>query len=106
MRPLTDVLWARLATCLPLDAGKAGRPFADHRHIIEGINHRYRTGSPWEACPARGSALARTEPAEGDGRSVTEAHAGPDRLVAAAVGYMGRVWTPTPPETIRLSPVM
>lgn len=44
MRLLTDEQRARLAPCLPRSAGKAGRPFADHRRIIEGIIYRYRTG--------------------------------------------------------------
>jgi transposase len=33
--------------CLPCSAGKAGRPSAGHRRIIEGIIYRYRTGIPW-----------------------------------------------------------
>ncbi|GAA3835384.1 IS5 family transposase [Streptomyces coacervatus] len=51
MRLLTDEQWARLAPCLPRNAGKAGRPFADHRRIIEGIIYRYRTGIPWRDLP-------------------------------------------------------
>lgn len=51
MRLLTDEQWARLAPCLPRDAGKAGRPFADHRRIVEGIIYRYRTGIPWRDLP-------------------------------------------------------
>jgi transposase len=51
MRLLTDEQWARLAPCLPRSAGKAGRPFADHRRIIEGIIYRYRTGIPWRDLP-------------------------------------------------------
>ncbi|GGQ32685.1 DDE transposase [Streptomyces griseomycini] len=51
MRLLTDEQWARLVPCLPRGAGKAGRPFADHRRIIEGIIHRYRTGIPWRDLP-------------------------------------------------------
>lgn len=51
MRPLTDEQWARLAPCLPDNAGKAGRPFADHRRIIQGIIYRYRTGIPWRDLP-------------------------------------------------------
>ncbi|MDX6432317.1 MAG: hypothetical protein QOE54_4683 [Streptosporangiaceae bacterium] len=42
---------------------------------------------------------------EDDG-GASEAHEGADRLAAAAITYTGRVWTPMPPETIRLSPVM
>lgn len=51
MRLLTDEQWARLAPCLPRNAGKAGRPFADHRRIIDGIIYRYRTGIPWKDLP-------------------------------------------------------
>ncbi|MFJ2399288.1 IS5 family transposase [Streptomyces sp. NPDC087843] len=51
MRLLTDEQWARLAACLPRNEGKAGRPFADHRRIIEGIIYRYRTGIPWRDLP-------------------------------------------------------
>ncbi|MFF1482494.1 IS5 family transposase [Streptomyces sp. NPDC058301] len=50
-RLLTDEQWARLAPCLPRSTGKAGRPFADHRRIIEGIIYRYRTGIPWRDLP-------------------------------------------------------
>ncbi|MBV7674106.1 IS5 family transposase [Streptomyces halstedii] len=51
IRLLTDEQWARLAPCLPSSTGKAGRPFADHRRIIEGIIYRYRTGIPWRDLP-------------------------------------------------------
>jgi transposase len=51
MRLLTDEQWARLAPCLPRNEGKAGRPFADHRRITEGIIYRYRTGIPWRDLP-------------------------------------------------------
>ncbi|MFE7302238.1 IS5 family transposase [Streptomyces sp. NPDC057579] len=51
MRLLTDDQWARLAPCLPRNAGKTGRPFADHRRIIDGIIYRYRTGIPWRDLP-------------------------------------------------------
>lgn len=51
MRLLTDEQWARLAPCLPRSAGKAGRPFAGHRRIIEGIIYRYCTGVPWGDLP-------------------------------------------------------
>ncbi|MET9930536.1 MULTISPECIES: IS5 family transposase [unclassified Streptomyces] len=47
MRLLSDEQRARLALCLPRSAGKAERPFAGHRRIIEGIIYRYRTGIPW-----------------------------------------------------------
>lgn len=50
-RPLTDEQWARLAPYLPCNARKVGRPFADHRRVIEGIIYRYRTGMPWRDLP-------------------------------------------------------
>ncbi|MFG2631743.1 IS5 family transposase [Streptomyces sp. NPDC048473] len=48
---LADEQWARLAPYLPRNTGKVGRPFADHRRIIEGIAYRYRTGIPWRDLP-------------------------------------------------------
>lgn len=50
-RLLTDEQWARLAPYLPCNTGKVGRPFADHRLVIEGIIYRYRTGMPWRDLP-------------------------------------------------------
>lgn len=50
-RLLTDEQWGRLVAHLPLNAGKVGRPFADHRRIVEGIIYRYRTGVPWRDLP-------------------------------------------------------
>jgi len=38
---LTDEQWAALAPYLPINTGKVGRPFADHRRIIDGIIYRY-----------------------------------------------------------------
>ncbi|GAA2662100.1 hypothetical protein GCM10010307_80950 [Streptomyces vastus] len=58
MRLLTDEQWARLAPCLPHNAGKPGRPFADHRRIIEGIIYRHRTGTPGRSAPRSVRALA------------------------------------------------
>ncbi|MFD0292437.1 transposase [Streptomyces sp. NPDC127118] len=40
-----------MAPCLPRNAGKTGRPFADHRRTIDGIIYRYRTGLPWRDLP-------------------------------------------------------
>ncbi len=48
-RLLTDEQWGRLVAHLPLNAGKVGRPFADHRRIVEGII--YRTCVPWRDLP-------------------------------------------------------
>ncbi|WP_436846973.1 transposase [Streptomyces atratus] len=46
VRPTGRHQWAHLAPCLPCNDGKAGRPFADHRCIINGIIYWYRTGIP------------------------------------------------------------
>lgn len=51
MRLLTDEQWVRLAPVFPRNAGKARRPFADHRRIAEGIPHRHRTGIAWRDLP-------------------------------------------------------
>ncbi|MBB1503173.1 transposase [Propioniciclava sp. MC1683] len=49
---MTDEDWARLAPLMPRTGAKGGRPWADHRLIVEGIVWRYRTGCPWRDLPA------------------------------------------------------
>lgn len=49
---LTDAQWERLAPLLPSSDGRRGRPFRDHRQVVEGILYRYRTGVPWRDLPA------------------------------------------------------
>jgi len=49
---VSDELWAVLATVLPADAGRPGRPWNNHRKTMEGIAWRFRTGSPWRDLPA------------------------------------------------------
>ncbi|OQS13371.1 hypothetical protein B0T36_19895 [Nocardia donostiensis] len=39
------------ALLLPSSAGCRGRPWADHRRIVEAIAYRYRTGIPWRDLP-------------------------------------------------------
>ena len=39
---LTDVQWERVAELLPSSRGCVGRPFRDHRQVVEGIVYRYR----------------------------------------------------------------
>lgn len=51
LRRLTDEQWAALTPYLPVNTRKVGRPFADHRRIIDGIIYRYRTGIPWRELP-------------------------------------------------------
>ncbi len=48
---LTDAQWERIEPLLPKNAGKVGRPFVDHRTVVEGIAYRYRTGIPWRNLP-------------------------------------------------------
>jgi transposase len=48
---LTDEQWARVEPLLPSSVGREGRPFRDHRQVVEGIVYRYRTGIPWRDVP-------------------------------------------------------
>lgn len=36
---------------MPSSDGKRGRPFRDHRTVVEGIIYRYRTGIAWRDLP-------------------------------------------------------
>jgi transposase len=47
---LTDEEWARVEPLLP-DGGGRGRPWADHRTVINGVFHRVRVGCPWRDLP-------------------------------------------------------
>jgi transposase len=49
---LSDEVWARIEPLLPAQYGK-GRPFRDHRQVIEGIVFRYRCGIAWRDLPER-----------------------------------------------------
>src|SRR4028119_303928 len=49
---LSGADWARLEPLLPSSAGVRGRPFRDHRQVLEGIVFRYRTGCAWRDLPA------------------------------------------------------
>ena len=48
---LTDEQWERVEPLLLSNAGKGGRPFGDHRKVIEGVAYRDRTGIPWRDVP-------------------------------------------------------
>lgn len=48
---LDDVQWARIEPLLPSSDGQRGRPFRDHRQVIEGIIYRFRTGVAWRDLP-------------------------------------------------------
>ena len=48
---LNDAQWARIKPLLPSSDGQRGRPFRDHRQVIEGIIYRFRTGIAWRDLP-------------------------------------------------------
>lgn len=48
---ISDEFWSVVEPLLP-SVGCRGRPWADHRTMLEGISWRYRTGSPWRDLPA------------------------------------------------------
>lgn len=49
---LSDDAWALIEPLMPAPSGEGGRPFADHRLMVEAIIWRYRTGTPWRDLPA------------------------------------------------------
>ncbi|MEU1737397.1 IS5 family transposase, partial [Streptosporangium sp. NPDC020145] len=49
---LTDKAWQRIEPLLPATDGR-GRPWRDHREVINGILWRLRTGAPWRDIPER-----------------------------------------------------
>jgi len=52
---LTDAQWLRIRDSFPdrYHHGKAGRPFKDHRPLVNGILWHLHTGAPWPDTPAR-----------------------------------------------------
>src|SRR4028118_925567 len=50
---LTEQEWERLRPLLPPQKGKRGRPYLDHRQVVNGILWRDRTGAPWRDVPER-----------------------------------------------------
>lgn len=50
-RVLSDAAWARIEPLMPAASPRGGRPFQDHRRVVEGIAWRFRTGSPWRDLP-------------------------------------------------------
>jgi transposase len=50
---LSERAWRRLAPLLPASEGRRGRPWADHRRVIDGTRWVLRTGAPWRDLPAR-----------------------------------------------------
>jgi transposase len=49
---LSDVQWARVEPLMPVASVRGGRPFREHRRVLEAIIWRYRTGVPWRDLPA------------------------------------------------------
>ena len=47
----TDEQWQRIELLLPTNVGRQGRPFGEHRRVVEGIAYRFRTGIPWRDLP-------------------------------------------------------
>ena len=48
---LSDEMWSRVEPLLPCSDGRRGRPFRDHRQVVEGVIYRLRTGVPWRDLP-------------------------------------------------------
>jgi transposase len=49
---LTDAAWGQVAEQLPANSGR-GRPWREHRTVINGILWKLRTGAPWRDLPSR-----------------------------------------------------
>lgn len=47
----TDAQWALISPLMPSSDGKRGKPFRDHRQVVEGIIYRYRCGIAWRDLP-------------------------------------------------------
>lgn len=49
---VTDTAWAVLEPLLPTKGGR-GKPWRDHRQVVNGILWKLRTGAPWRDLPER-----------------------------------------------------
>jgi len=50
---LSDEAWARIVGLLPAGGDAGGRPWNDHRRMLNGIIWTLRTGAPWRDLPER-----------------------------------------------------
>ena len=48
---LSDAQWAWIEPLMPVPSAAGGRPFQEHRRVVEAIIYRYRTGVPWRDLP-------------------------------------------------------
>lgn len=48
---ISDELWTLIEPVLPKNGERQGRPWNDHRLMLEGIAWRFRTGTPWRDLP-------------------------------------------------------
>ena len=48
---LSDEQWSRIEPLMPSSDGAPGRPFRDHRSVVEAIIFRFRAGIPWRDLP-------------------------------------------------------
>lgn len=48
---LSEAQWSRIEPLMPSSDGLRGRPFRDHRQVIEAIIYRLRTGIAWRDLP-------------------------------------------------------
>jgi len=51
MTMISDEVWDVIESVLPSDVDRAGRRWAAHRMVLEGILWRYRVGAPWRDLP-------------------------------------------------------
>lgn len=49
---LTDEQWVQIEVVMPVDAGR-GRPWKDHRQLMNGILWILHSGAPWRDLPER-----------------------------------------------------